>query len=365
MIKCVIWDLDETIFDGTISEDKELRVRAGVVQILELLHRCGIVPSIASRNEPIPALRWLAEAGIRDYFVYPQISWGAKSQSVGRILADLHFRPDDVLFVDDQEFERDGVKASFPTIHTVNGRNLAEVVELVEESRRSTGLDGCSRIDMYRHEERRLADRETFRGNGAEFLTSCSIEVSIRKALCQDFARLSELMGRTNQVNSGKVLLDEKRFRELRAQIPPCLFVSTVSDRYGTYGQSGLLICEPEAGDTLVIRSLVVSCRLLGKGIAQVLLAVAGALASLTGRAELILRYVPTEFNRQMQLLFVMNGFSRVAEREGVITFRRYLRQGPIALPPWLRVECPGLLDLESELAACRNAESSPAHVAI
>ena len=106
-IKCVIWDLDNTIWDGTLLEDSSVSLKPRIGEVLEELDRRGILHSIASRNDYDQAMAKLQEFGIADYFLYPEIRWDAKSLSVRLIQEHLNIAYDTLLFIDDQPFERD------------------------------------------------------------------------------------------------------------------------------------------------------------------------------------------------------------------------------------------------------------------
>src|SRR5215207_9813937 len=108
-IKCVVWDLDDTVWDGILLEDREVKLRPHVVRILETLDGRGILHSIASRNDRDLALAKLQEFGLDEYFLYPQINWGSKAASIARIAQDLNIGLDAIAFVDDQPFEREEV----------------------------------------------------------------------------------------------------------------------------------------------------------------------------------------------------------------------------------------------------------------
>src|SRR6266540_6551634 len=84
-IKCVVWDLDNTVWDGILLEDREVVLRPHVVEILKTLDERGILHSVASRNEHDLAMAKLQEFGIAEYFLYPQINWNPKSGSVAQI----------------------------------------------------------------------------------------------------------------------------------------------------------------------------------------------------------------------------------------------------------------------------------------
>ena len=84
-IKCVVWDLDNTIWHGVLLEDKEVHLNDDVTKVIKDLDKKGILQSIASKNNCDMALKKLDEFGIKEYFLYPQINWEPKYTSVKEI----------------------------------------------------------------------------------------------------------------------------------------------------------------------------------------------------------------------------------------------------------------------------------------
>ena len=80
-VKCVVWDLDHTVWNGILLEDERVELRPGVLGIIRELDERGILQSIASRNDHAKAMERLEALGIADYFLHPQINWAAKGQN--------------------------------------------------------------------------------------------------------------------------------------------------------------------------------------------------------------------------------------------------------------------------------------------
>jgi len=81
-IKCVVWDLDHTLWDGILLENEDVRLHENVAEIIKTLDNRGILQSIASKNDAQTAMKKLEQLGLAEYFLYPQINWNAKSSSV-------------------------------------------------------------------------------------------------------------------------------------------------------------------------------------------------------------------------------------------------------------------------------------------
>src|SRR5262245_10326012 len=105
-VKCVVWDLDNTLWRGTLVEEGPVRLRDDAVELVKVLDARGVLQSIASKNDPDHALAVLEQLGMRDYFLYPQIGWTSKVTSLRTIATSLNISTDALAFVDDEVVER-------------------------------------------------------------------------------------------------------------------------------------------------------------------------------------------------------------------------------------------------------------------
>ena len=99
-IKLVIWDLDETFWEGTLSEGVVLTSENHIALIKELTD-CGIINSICSKNNESDVIPELDKLGLLDYFVFKSINWEPKGQRVTSLIKNMSLRPENVLFIDD------------------------------------------------------------------------------------------------------------------------------------------------------------------------------------------------------------------------------------------------------------------------
>src|SRR5436309_16001842 len=120
-IKCVVWDLDNTVWDGILLEDSTVTLRPHVVEILKTLDARGILHSIASKNDHATALAKLKEFGLDEYFLYPQMNWNSKAANVQSIVTSINIGMDTVAFMDDDPFEREEIRHSLPEVLVLEG----------------------------------------------------------------------------------------------------------------------------------------------------------------------------------------------------------------------------------------------------
>ena len=97
MLKLIIWDLDDTLWQGTLAEGDDVIPIQSRVEAIKVLNEQGVVNSISSKNDFESAKTKLEEFGIFDQFVFPEINFAAKGQAVQRIISDMNLRAPDVV----------------------------------------------------------------------------------------------------------------------------------------------------------------------------------------------------------------------------------------------------------------------------
>ncbi|MFE2752613.1 HAD-IIIC family phosphatase [Actinosynnema sp. NPDC059335] len=336
MVKCVVWDLDDTLWHGTLSAGDDLVLRDGVVDLVKALDARGILQSVASKNNHDDAMRKLEELGLAEYFLYPQINWNSKSSSVAAIREKLNIGIDTILFVDDQPFERDEVAFAHPEVETVDSAELGGLLSMPRLSPKVVTADASRRRLMYLEDQARNEAELDYQGAADEFLGSLGMIFSISRAKDDDLLRLEELTERTNQLNSTGIQYSYEQLDELMRSPDHDLWVCELTDRYGSYGKIGMALVEKQ-DDRWTINLLLMSCRTVSKGVGTVLLSFLLKRAAEHGK-RLFARFRRTDRNRQMLLTYQLANF-RVVWQEG----SDYLYEHDLAVrqeyPEYIKVE--------------------------
>lgn len=262
-VKCVVWDLDNTIWDGVLVEDgaPNLRLKPGIAEVIDTLDRRGILQSVASKNNPDEALQVLQEFHLADYFLHPHVSWGPKSSSIKSIAERLNIGTNSLLFVDDSPFERSQVTAIFPEVETFDATEYLGIlglarcqVPITEESK--------ARRRMYQTEQGRQAVAETFGEDYQAFLKDCEIEITLSSLMAENMERVHELTQRTNQMNFSGKRYERSMLQDIQNSSYLDTYVISCKDRFGSYGIVGFGLIdsrEPRLTD------LMFSCRVQAK----------------------------------------------------------------------------------------------------
>jgi len=313
-VKCVVWDLDHTLWDGVLLEDPDVHLREDVVAIIRALDERGILHSIASRNDRKLAMAKLREFGIDHYFLYPQIHWNPKSASIQEIAKALNFGIDAIAFVDDQPFERDEVSFAHPHVRCIDVAHAHTIVDLPEMNPRFITDDSRVRRKMYQADIQRKVVEDSYQGSPDEFLASLDMRFVIGRAKEEDLKRAEELTVRTNQLNATGYTYSYDELNAFRKSPNHDLLIAGLDDKYGTYGKIGLALVE-RGSRVWTLKLLLMSCRVMSRGVGTVLLNHILHRARSAG-VQLRAEFVPTDKNRQMYITYKFAGF-REAERVG------------------------------------------------
>lgn len=277
LLKCVAWDLDGTVWDGTLSEGDDVRLREGIVETIKALDAAGIVNSICSKNDEALALAKLREFGIEEYFVFPQINWGAKSASLKNLAKEMNIGLDAIAFVDDREENRADVRTNCPGVRVLDEAARVEVEsgsgtmvfrDSVTTVQLQLGIStslGARRRVMYREEMVRRRAAGSFEGDAEAFLRESQLQVELVEVKSgsgtEDVrARCLELVNRTNQLTIAGRRYTEAEFASLIAT--DCAKAVHVWDKYGDYGIVGFVAWNAER-----VKEMVFSCRVACKGV--------------------------------------------------------------------------------------------------
>jgi HAD superfamily phosphatase (TIGR01681 family) len=131
-VKCVAWDLDNTLWEGVIGDNANIKPREDVLQMIGQLDKRGILQTIVSKNNHDIAWQKIEEIGMSDYFLYPAINWGRKSQNLMEIAKELNINVDSFALIDDSEFERKEVKTALPQVRVYDAKSIDSLLYLPE-----------------------------------------------------------------------------------------------------------------------------------------------------------------------------------------------------------------------------------------
>ncbi|MFE4449276.1 HAD-IIIC family phosphatase [Streptomyces sp. NPDC056796] len=306
-VKCLVWDLDNTLWHGTLLEDEDVVLPDAVREVIVGLDARGILQSVCSRNSHDHAWARLQALGVADYFVVPEIGWGRKSDAVRRITEQLDFAPATIAFIDDQPAERAEVAHHLPDVRCYPAEDAVKLLGLPEFSPRSVTADSRKRRTMYQAGFRRTDEQARYTGSHEDFLRSLEMVMRIGRATDDELSRVEELTLRTSQMNATGVHYPDEVLRGLLTHPGHEVLVTTLTDRFGPHGAVGVVLLEkhPRAWH---LKLLATSCRVVAYGAGTIIL---NWLADQAARAgvHLLADFRATDRNRMMEIAYRFAGF--------------------------------------------------------
>jgi methoxymalonate biosynthesis protein len=306
-VKCVIWDLDGTLWRGTLAESDRVELTDEVRTVITGLDERGILQSVCSRNDHDHAWRTLRALGVADYFIQPRIGWGPKSAGVREIVDHLGFAEQAFAFVDDHPVERAEVAHHLPGVRCYPAEAVPDLLARPEFDPPRTAVSARRRQYLLA-EERRAAARADDGATDEEFLRSLDAELAVDPATADDLARLAELTVRTTRLNTTGVPYTDDDLSAWRASPDHDVLVARLDDRFGGYGEIGVLLVHRRPGVWRLVL-LATSCRVLAHGVGTTLLRWLMDRAHRAG-VHLVADFRRTDRNRQMAVAYRFAGLT-------------------------------------------------------
>lgn len=273
-VKCVAWDLDNTMWNGIIGDDgpEGVVIKETSVALVKQLDAMGVLNTIVSKNNFDIAWNKLVEVGIDKYFLYPAINWGRKSQSLKAIAKKININVDAFAVIDDSPFERNEISAALPQVRVFDVTEVSGLltrtefdIPITEESKK--------RRETYQTESKRNDIFASWSGNYDDFLRDCDLrmEIFIPKEQ-QDINRCVELIQRSNQYNVSSVKRDKEYMDAILGSPDFKSFGYRMEDKYGAYGIVGFASFKKVSDDEYLLTDFVMSCRVAQKKVERAFL---------------------------------------------------------------------------------------------
>jgi FkbH-like protein len=215
-----------------------------------------------------------------------------------------------VAFIDDQPFELEEVRFSLPEVLCLSAGELDRLLDMPEMNPRLITKDSKNRRLMYVSDMARRKAEEEFVGPKEEFLATLGMVFTISTAKEEDLRRAEELTLRTNQLNTSGYTYSYKELASFIRSNRYKLLIASLDDRFGTYSKIGLALIEC-AKDVWTIKLLLMSCRVMSRGVGSILLSFIMRMAREEG-AQLRADFIPNGRNRMMHVTYKFAGFREV-----------------------------------------------------
>jgi FkbH-like protein len=331
--KCLVLDLDNTLWGGVIGDDGLEGIVLGqgdaagesflaVQQLAKRLRARGVILAVSSKNEAEVALapfREHPEMALReDDIALFQANWTDKAANLRLIAESLDLGLDALVLLDDNPAEREQVRRELPMVavpelpndpalfpRTLMAGGWFEAVSFVEEDAR--------RADDYRARAKRRELAST--SDVAGYLNSLEMVCRLQPFDAVGRARIAQLVNKSNQFNLTTPRYSEAQIAAIEADPAAHALQVRLADRFGDSGMISVVIFRKD-GEAWVNDTWLMSCRVLGRRVEEAVLAEAAAAARADGARQLVGRYVPTAKNRLVARHYQGLGFTQTGEDE-------------------------------------------------
>lgn len=330
--KCVVLDLDNTLWGGVIGDDGLSGIQIGELgtghafsdfqEWLKQLKNRGILLTVCSKNEEATAKEPFEkhpEMVLRpeDFSMFVA-NWENKAANIRRIQQTLNIGMDSMVFLDDNPFERNLVQGLIPEI-TVPA--LPEDPALYLEYLRGLDLfetasysaEDVHRTDQYRTQANRTVFESSFQSYD-DYLANLQMKATVAPFDKFHYPRIAQLTQRSNQFNLRTVRYTEAEVGALAKDNSHIGLYFTLKDRFGDYGLISVVILDKKPGDVLFISEWLMSCRVLKRGMEEFIADKILSLAAEQGFRKIIGEYLATPKNAMVKDLYARMGFTRVGE---------------------------------------------------
>lgn len=261
-LKLVVWDLDNTLWRGTLAEGDAVDLFPKRAEIIKALTDIGVVNSICSKNNFDDAKHVLIDMGLWEYFVFPKISFAPKGTTVQALLDEMHLRAANTVFIDDEPANLREVQHYNPDITVLPADECENFFGAIPVTAKVDKTH--PRLNQYKQLERKSQRRRSFASN-EDFLRASNIRIEFVPVTTKElFDRLCELTERTNQLNFTKNRMTRAELFEVVHDPDVDTRLVRATDNFGDYGYIGFY-----SKYMYRLIHFVFSCRVINMGIEQ------------------------------------------------------------------------------------------------
>jgi len=354
--KCIVLDLDNTLWGGIIGEDGIEGIKLGNAapgieyvdfqrSLLSLYNR-GVILAVCSKNNYDDAVKVFQEHPFQilkeEHFAAMRINWQNKATNIAELAKEINIGLDSIVFFDDNPVERSIVSQAHPEVLVVdlpkNPRLYRETLESLDVfDVLSLTKEDMARGEMYAGKRKR-AELETSMDSIEDFLRTLEMKVRIKPVDDFDTPRVVQLIGKTNQFNLTTRRYTDAEVQKFREEDNSIVYSMAVTDKFGDEGVVGVAIVKKKDNDWW-IDSMLMSCRVIGRSVETALLAKIVKDAKTDGASRIIGEYIPTKKNPPAAQVYENHGFGMPAQAdENGSTWILNLETDTIDVPEWIEL---------------------------
>jgi len=349
--KCIVLDLDNTLWGGTVGEDGFDGIKLGpqlpgntyleFQKNLKALKNRGIILAINSKNNFNDAIQVINEHPNmilrKEDFSSIMINWNNKVSNMYEIAQELNIGLDSIVFFDDDPVNRELMRTSLPDILTVElPKDSSEYVntlhELPEFSMFEITDEDSKRSEMYAQQQTRK-EFEISTPNLEDLLRNLSLELIIKKSNNFTNPRISQLILKTNQFNLTTKRYTAEEILNFTNDENIIIGCAQVKDKFGDHGITGVFIIKKLNSNEWFLDTFLLSCRIIGREIEKGILNYIINEAKKNGIKIIKSQYVRTEKNTPIQDFLPNCGFKQINN------FWEYDLNNAFNMPDFIKIE--------------------------
>ena len=328
--KCLVLDLDNTLWGGVIGDDGLSGIQIGELgtghafsdfqKWLKELKNRGILLTVCSKNNEDTAKEPFEKhpemvLRLEDFSMFVA-NWEDKARNIRTIQQALNIGMDSMVFLDDNPFERGLVRTMIPEITVpelpedpalylqyLRGLDLFETASYSRED--------AGRTEQYREKAQRAAFEAAFQSYD-DYLEALQMRASAAAFDPFHYPRIAQLTQRSNQFNLRTVRYTEAEIEALAQDDSRIGLYFTLKDKFGDHGLISVVVLEKQPEDTLFISEWLMSCRVLKRGMEEFIVDKILSVAAQQGFRRVVGEYIPTPKNAMVKDLYEQLGFSRL-----------------------------------------------------
>lgn len=360
--KVLVLDCDNSLWGGIVGEDGLDGIKLDrysfpgnifwtVQHQFKALAAQGVLLCLNSKNnlaDVDEVLTHHPEMVLRDgQLVAKKVNWTDKPSNLRALAAELNLGLDSFVFIDDSTFEIEAVREQLPQVRVFQvPKALQDYPALVRDeivplfTAGGVSAESRGKTQQYRALARAAEARAGF-ANQEEYLRSLGLAVTLQRNAEAQLPRIAELMAKSNQFNLTTERLQAGDLATLMARPDATVYSFSVSDRVAEHGLTGVLITEddPEDAGAVSVRSFLMSCRIIGRGIECAVWRAVVADALARGKQRLKAAYRPTAKNAQVADFYDRLGLSLSSEAgDGTRFYTAELATVQLAESTWVEL---------------------------
>ncbi len=330
--KCVILDLDNTLWGGIIGDDGMGGIEIGeygkghvftnLQRWIKQLKDCGIILAVCSKNEADIAREPFEKheemiLRLSDISIFVA-NWNDKASNIKMIQESLNIGMDSMVFLDDNPVERNLVKEKCPDIEVPElPKDPALWLDFLQrknyfETASYTG-SGSDRTKLYQREFERKSHQQSFETID-DYLQNLMMEGRSKAFEPVKYPRIAQLTQRTNQFNLRTVRYTEDDIKRLAEDKGFITLYYTLKDKFGDYGLVSVVILKKTSEKELFVDTWLMSCRVFKRGMEEFVMNHVVQTAKENGFETISSQYIPTKKNQMVKDIYETMGFNRDGE---------------------------------------------------